>query len=110
MRTAPQKGGRGERMDTNLCAILKVRQLSLALLYHTLLDPVLSKSCDEIRHPLSPLLSFGNFRTRSVASGLASATPIASAPSEQAPFWLRAEAKKGGNEEKSCDWLPVQRL
>lgn len=105
-----EMGGRGEMMDTNLSAILKVRQLSLALLYHTLLDPVLSKSCDEIRHPLSPLLSFGNFRTRSVASGPALATPIASAASEQAPFWLRAEAKKGGNEEQSRDWLSVQRL
>lgn len=103
-------GEKGERMATNLSAILKVRQLSSALLYHTLLDPVLSKSCDEIRHPLSPLLSFGNFRTRSVASGPASATPIASAASEQAPFYLRAEAKKGGNEEKSRDWFSVKRL
>lgn len=83
-------------MDTNLSAILKVRQLSSALLYHTLLDPVLSKSGDEIRHPPSLLLPFGNFRTRSVASGPASATPRASAASEEAPFWPRAEAKGEG--------------
>lgn len=87
--------GRGE--DTNLGSILKVRELSLALLYHTLLDPVLPESGDDIRHPSHPLLSFGNFRTHSAASGPASAPSGASVTSEAAPCWLRADAKRGVN-------------
>ena len=99
----------GRREDTNLGSILKVRELSSALLYHTLLDPVLPESCDDIRHPPSPLLSFGNFRTRSAASGPASATSSTSATSELAPFWLRADAKKGPNVEADGDWFSVRR-
>jgi hypothetical protein len=78
--------GKEEGLNTNLGSILKVRELSSALLYHTLLDPVLSESCDDIRHPPSPVLSFGNFRTISVTSGSASADTRTSAASELAPF------------------------
>ena len=99
----------GRGLGTNLGSILKVREFSSAFLYHTLLDPVLPESCDEIRHPSSPLLSFGNFRTRSAASGPASATSRASATSEMAPFWLRADAKKGLNVEADGDWFSARR-
>ena len=101
---------KGKRVDTNLGSILKVRERSSALLYHTLLDPVLPESCDDIRHPPSPLLSFGNFRTRSAASGPASATSRTSATSELAPFLLRADAEKSPNVEAGCDWFSAPRL
>lgn len=101
---------KGKRVDTNLGSILKVRERSSALLYHTLLDPVFPESCDDIRHPPSPLLSFGNFRTRSAASGPASATSRTSATSELAPFWLRADAEKSPNIETGCDWFSAPRL
>lgn len=111
MRTAPRKGDRErEGVATNLGSILKARQLSSPLLYYALLDPVLSESCDDIRHPPSPLISFGNFRTRSVTSGPASATLSASAVSELAPLWLRAEAMRGLNVGTHHDWLCARRM
>lgn len=101
---------KGRGLDTNLGSILKVGELSSALLYHPLLDPVLPESCDDIRHPPSPLLSFGNFRTRSAASGPASAASRASGTSEMAPFWLRADAKKGLSVGSDSDWFSAPRL
>ena len=50
-------------VECDFGSILKVRELSLAPLYHALLDPILPESFNDIHHTPSSLLSFSSFQT-----------------------------------------------
>lgn len=50
-------------MECDFGFILNIGELSLALLYHVLLDPILPESFSDIYHTPSSLLSFSSFQT-----------------------------------------------